>query len=385
MYYYHLDQLNTPRFVTNNKAEVVWENQADVYGYEELKAESNKEDSFTQPIRFQGQYLDEESGLHYNRYRYYSPKQQRFINQDPIGLVGGINHYQYAPNPVNWVDPFGLRCKEDEERRLKVCLKKAFNEGLISEELQRDLLEAAQIGFITVKEIKQEIISGNPASLLILGGGDNSSPMTSQSIIDESIGEPLSIDALINSELDKVTSLIWKEGEEFKNHVLINYHLDPDMQVLTRDEFLSLAVYTTNLYKPINAGLRGFSPKDKEKWAKAVADTDQALIKLAENPLLRYEGHVIRGDQFSDDLLEELFPVGGIHYEKGFKSSSSNLDKPFDGNTKILITSKTGVNIANNAAVKPEEQEVLFKSGTKFKVISRLKVNGTNFIELEEV
>ncbi|WP_252371816.1 RHS domain-containing protein, partial [Pseudoalteromonas sp. S558] len=68
MYYYHLDQLNTPRFVTNNKAEVVWENQADAYGFEEPEAESesNKENSFTQPIRFQGQYLDEESGLHYN-------------------------------------------------------------------------------------------------------------------------------------------------------------------------------------------------------------------------------------------------------------------------------------------------------------------------------
>ncbi|WP_405597020.1 RHS repeat domain-containing protein, partial [Pseudoalteromonas sp. Ld18] len=114
VYYYHLDQLNTPRFVTNSKAEVVWENQADAHGFEEPEAESdfNKESSFTQPIRFQGQYLDEESGLHYNRYRYYSPKQQRFINQDPIGLVGGINHYQYAPNPVNWVDPFGLSCKE---------------------------------------------------------------------------------------------------------------------------------------------------------------------------------------------------------------------------------------------------------------------------------
>ena len=118
VYYYHLDQLNTPRFVTNSKAEVVWENQADAYGYEEPEAEpdTNKENTFTQPIRFQGQYLDEESGLHYNRYRYYSPKQQRFINQDPIGLVGGINHYQYAPNPVNWVDPFGLLCKEGQAK-----------------------------------------------------------------------------------------------------------------------------------------------------------------------------------------------------------------------------------------------------------------------------
>ncbi|MFU2512278.1 RHS repeat-associated core domain-containing protein [Pseudoalteromonas sp. ASV78] len=144
VYYYHLDQLNTPRFVTNNKAEVVWENQADVYGYEELKAESelNKEDSFTQPIRFQGQYLDEESGLHYNRYRYYSPKQQRFINQDPIGLVGGINHYQYAPNPVNWVDPMGLLCKEGEEK-LDRMLSNLVSSGGINEATKNKILEIA--------------------------------------------------------------------------------------------------------------------------------------------------------------------------------------------------------------------------------------------------
>ena len=93
-----------------------------MYGYEEPEANAdfNKENSFTQPIRFQGQYFDDESGLHYNRYRYYSPKQQRFINQDPIGLVGGINHYQYAPNPVNWVDPFGLSCKEGAATVLKI-------------------------------------------------------------------------------------------------------------------------------------------------------------------------------------------------------------------------------------------------------------------------
>ena len=120
MYYYHLDQLNTPRFVTNKNAEVVWQNHADVYGYEEPEDDTdfNRENTFTQPIRFQGQYFDEESGLHYNRYRYYSPKQQRFINQDPIGLVGGINHYQYAPNPVNWVDPFGLTCKDGQKKNV---------------------------------------------------------------------------------------------------------------------------------------------------------------------------------------------------------------------------------------------------------------------------
>ncbi len=59
-------------------------------------------------LRFQGQYFDEETGLHYNRCRYYEPDSGRFINQDPIGLLGGTNLFQYAPNPVGWVDPWGL-------------------------------------------------------------------------------------------------------------------------------------------------------------------------------------------------------------------------------------------------------------------------------------
>jgi RHS repeat-associated protein len=63
-------------------------------------------------LRFQGQYFDEETGLHYNRHRYYNPSSGQFISQDPIGLLGGVNGYQYAPNPVGWVDPFGLTCKE---------------------------------------------------------------------------------------------------------------------------------------------------------------------------------------------------------------------------------------------------------------------------------
>ena len=61
-----------------------------------------------QAIRFQGQYFDVETGLHYNRFRYYDPAIGRFIRQDPIGLAGGKNLYQYAPNPIEWIDPSGL-------------------------------------------------------------------------------------------------------------------------------------------------------------------------------------------------------------------------------------------------------------------------------------
>lgn len=48
------------------------------------------------PFRFQGQYYDEESGLHYNRFRYYDPEIGRFVSQDPIGLQGGMNLFEYA-------------------------------------------------------------------------------------------------------------------------------------------------------------------------------------------------------------------------------------------------------------------------------------------------
>ncbi|WP_179124713.1 RHS repeat-associated core domain-containing protein, partial [Salmonella enterica] len=58
--------------------------------------------------RLPGQQYDEESGLHYNRHRYYSPGQGRYITQDPVGLAGGWNPYQHPLNPIHKVDPLGL-------------------------------------------------------------------------------------------------------------------------------------------------------------------------------------------------------------------------------------------------------------------------------------
>ena len=64
------------------------------------------------PIRFQGQYYDTETGLYYNRNRYYYLVIGRFTSVDPIGLLGGTNNYEYAPNPTGWVDPLGLSSKD---------------------------------------------------------------------------------------------------------------------------------------------------------------------------------------------------------------------------------------------------------------------------------
>jgi len=89
--YYHNDHLGTPQEVTNKQGEIVWEAEYETWGntakvvYKQ-KESTIQEDVAFQPLRFQGQYFDQETGLHYNRFRYYDPDIGRFISQDPIGL-----------------------------------------------------------------------------------------------------------------------------------------------------------------------------------------------------------------------------------------------------------------------------------------------------------
>ncbi|WP_447956366.1 RHS repeat-associated core domain-containing protein [Vreelandella sp. EE7] len=71
---------------------------------DEWKAVKNVRGNTTQPIRFQGQWQDEDN----NRHRYYDPLQGRYASQDPIGLRGGTNLYGYVANPTGMVDPLGL-------------------------------------------------------------------------------------------------------------------------------------------------------------------------------------------------------------------------------------------------------------------------------------
>jgi len=113
IHYYHNDHLGTPRELTDQEGNITWEAQYTTWGNTvkvEYKQTESKihEDVQQQPLRFQGQYYDHETGLHYNRFRYYDPDIGRFISQDPIGLMGGVNNYQYAPNPMGWIDPLGL-------------------------------------------------------------------------------------------------------------------------------------------------------------------------------------------------------------------------------------------------------------------------------------
>ncbi|MBD8097383.1 RHS repeat protein [Pseudomonas fluorescens] len=103
-YHYQLDHLGTPQELTTPDGEIVWSAHYRAYG-EISRLDVGKVDN---PLRFQGQYYDQESGLHYNRHRYYHPDIGRYLTPDPVKLAGGINAYRYAPNPTGWIDPLGL-------------------------------------------------------------------------------------------------------------------------------------------------------------------------------------------------------------------------------------------------------------------------------------
>ncbi|TNF79610.1 type IV secretion protein Rhs, partial [Pseudomonas sp. ICMP22404] len=106
-FYYHLDHLGTPQELTNYGGQIVW--SARYHGYGKVRAiEHGGGEQLEQPLRFQGQYFDPESGLHYNRHRYYNPETGRYLTPDPSKLTGGLNGYRYTLNPTGWVDPLGL-------------------------------------------------------------------------------------------------------------------------------------------------------------------------------------------------------------------------------------------------------------------------------------
>jgi RHS repeat-associated protein len=97
LYYFHTDQIGTPLEMTDVEGQIVWQATYKAWGAPE-KLEAGEVE---QNLRFQGQYFDDETGLHYNTFRYYDPEVGRFITQDPIGLLGGDNLYVYAPSSIS--------------------------------------------------------------------------------------------------------------------------------------------------------------------------------------------------------------------------------------------------------------------------------------------
>ncbi|MGV3627451.1 MAG: RHS repeat-associated core domain-containing protein [Betaproteobacteria bacterium] len=110
MYFVHTDHLNTPRLITSDTGQAVWQwNNDDPYGNNAPNENPAGAGQFTCNLRLPGQYFDSETNTHYNYFRDYDPETGRYKQSDPIGLRGGINTYAYVgSNPLSFIDPKGL-------------------------------------------------------------------------------------------------------------------------------------------------------------------------------------------------------------------------------------------------------------------------------------
>jgi RHS repeat-associated protein len=106
--YYSNDPNGCPHGLIDGSGRVVWAATYSAWG----EIVERPVEQVENPLRFQGQYFDRETGFCYNRFRYYDPRAAQYISPDPIRLEGGSDLYAYCPDPFNFIDPLGLKCEK---------------------------------------------------------------------------------------------------------------------------------------------------------------------------------------------------------------------------------------------------------------------------------
>ena len=241
IHYYHCDHLGTPTALINKDGEVDWSVELDAWG-NVIKEHNPK--NIDQPIRFQGQHFDEESGLHYNRHRYYDPKLGRYITQDPIGLRGGVNPSAYALNPVAFIDPLGL----DNSNKLDI------------EEMET--------------KIAANNNSGQSNNLILCMAWK------------ETNFDPTQISSAANSTAAGLLQITKTGLNDLKKHNLGNYSyadmLDPDKNIAAGTEFLKLKI---DVYAKGNkaAGIDKYGTRSG--YSKDILDCEKCLNDCNGNKL----------------------------------------------------------------------------------------------------
>lgn len=182
--YYHCDQIGTPRELTAEDGQIAWQATYAAWGNTLTvawtppvpeasdEAGGTRDDSALQPLRFQGQYFDVETGLHYNRFRYYDPNCGRYATQDPIGLMGSLHLQQYVPDPTQWTDPLGLSPK----RLCPICCDDSHGRSNKQERLRALADDPKQPRWVRgwVRNELRHIETGNRRTVRLPGNSRNS-------------------------------------------------------------------------------------------------------------------------------------------------------------------------------------------------------------------
>ncbi|MFG6296443.1 RHS repeat-associated core domain-containing protein [Streptomyces rochei] len=125
------DLVGTPTELIDQKGEIAWRTRTTLWG----ATTWNRDATAYTPLRFPGQYYDQESGLHHNYFRNYDPETARYLTPDPLGLAPSPNPVTYVHNPHTWIDPLGLTpgCGEPVGRTLDEAKAKALKDAGIPE------------------------------------------------------------------------------------------------------------------------------------------------------------------------------------------------------------------------------------------------------------
>ncbi|XXY46624.1 RHS repeat-associated core domain-containing protein [Sorangium sp. So ce269] len=139
----------------------------------------------TTPLRFQGQYEDEETGLCYNRFRYYDPDAGRFTSADPLGLDGGLSGYRYAPNPLIWIDPLGLTERNVDPRTIRFSQRTVGPETLdYQADMRNRRWDWDQSGPLRCMEVNGQLVSYDNRRLRAAQNATAQQPTVPVEIVD---------------------------------------------------------------------------------------------------------------------------------------------------------------------------------------------------------
>jgi RHS repeat-associated protein len=116
------DHLGTPTAMLDEQGQTAWSADINVYG--DLRNVVGEKAAC--PFRWPGQYEDEETGLYYNRFRYYDPEAGAYVSKDPIGLFGDLNSRSYVQDPLSSTDSRGLACDLPDSHKAEFADGAAF-------------------------------------------------------------------------------------------------------------------------------------------------------------------------------------------------------------------------------------------------------------------
>jgi RHS repeat-associated protein len=194
IHHFYCDHLGTPRALFDLHGSPVWLAEYDDWGsvtkeYNPLNLE--------QPIRFQGQHIDEESGLFYNFRRYYDSKTCSYINQDPIGLNGALNLYIYPRNPIAYIDPLGLEPEATTSGGLIGNLFPATMSGLARDQSMADQLRTQA----AMRELNANTTAATAAAMGAGYGGARAIPVVAAALTCRSLDKEKKIAKSIQNAL----------------------------------------------------------------------------------------------------------------------------------------------------------------------------------------